>query len=499
MERKRSGLATPTRAASLLSLLLLAACGTTTPTSSSATVGGSLTVTAGAEAPSTGARLKPLSEAVPTPDATATGTNTATVRMSGCAGTTTTQTLVYRVSGKQGGTATVTFPTTYSLDNGVWVASGSQTVNVPVSPATFSLPVTLQIGAVDTNGDSSVTVAATNVTNSNKTGSKLAQPGNATIAVSLSCAVKPPEPETLPNTAPALTVPADLTVEATGVTTPVDFAAQLAATDTEEGDLSAAIACTPASGAAFALGTTTVTCSVSDTGKRLRTDGTPGTDGDALTTTASFNVTVQDTTPPALTVPAAPVTVAASGMSGTALDFSALGVSAGDLVDGALSPVCTPASLPIGLNQTVTCTATDAAGNSSSGSFMVNVTFASPARSLLQPVNDTRNGAALSAFKAGSTIPLKFLPPTFAGGDAATGLASGLKLVVTTIPASGSSVEEETTDLSSGSTVWRYDATSGQYIFNLSTKNVFFKAGSSYRADISYQGVAVASSDFRMK
>lgn len=211
-----------------------------------------------------------------------------------------------------------------------------------------------------------------------------------------------------------------------------------------------------------------------------------------------FDVTVVDTTAPALTVPASPVTAAATGMDGVTPDYTQW-VSAEDLVDGKVTPVCTPASLPIGLSQMVTCTAMDSRGNESKAAFAVNVPFASAARSLLQPVNDTRNGLPISLFKAGSTIPLKFLPPTFAGGDAATGLAGGLRLVVTTVPASGNSAEEETTDLSSGSTAWRYDLTAGQYVFNLSTKNTFFRAGMGYRAEISFQGVPVASGDFRLK
>jgi hypothetical protein len=79
-----------------------------------------------------------------------------------------------------------------------------------------------------------------------------------------------------------------------------------------------------------------------------------------------------DTIPPVVTVPAN-MTVPATGPSGAVVTFSA---SAVDNVDGALTPTCTPASgstFPVG-STTVTCRATDAAGNTGSASFSVTVT-----------------------------------------------------------------------------------------------------------------------------
>ena len=78
-----------------------------------------------------------------------------------------------------------------------------------------------------------------------------------------------------------------------------------------------------------------------------------------------------DTTPPVLTVPA-DMTVPATGPTGAVVTFTA---TATDNVDGALTPVCVPASgslFPVGLT-TVSCTATDAAGNTGTASFMVTV------------------------------------------------------------------------------------------------------------------------------
>ncbi len=79
----------------------------------------------------------------------------------------------------------------------------------------------------------------------------------------------------------------------------------------------------------------------------------------------------EDTTAPVLTRPGT-VTADATGPAGAAVTFA---VSAEDVVDGAVTPACSAASggvFPIGTT-TVSCTATDAAGNEASGSFDVVV------------------------------------------------------------------------------------------------------------------------------
>ncbi|HEY2322600.1 MAG TPA: HYR domain-containing protein, partial [Thermoanaerobaculia bacterium] len=79
---------------------------------------------------------------------------------------------------------------------------------------------------------------------------------------------------------PTLTLPADITVEATSP-------AGAAVTYTATADENAPVICNPASGATFALGTTTVNCSATNVLNQ--------------TTTGSFHVTVVDTTPPSIT------------------------------------------------------------------------------------------------------------------------------------------------------------------------------------------------------
>ena len=70
--------------------------------------------------------------------------------------------------------------------------------------------------------------------------------------------------DVVPNTPPHLILPADLTVEAIG---PAGAPASFAATATDAQDATAPTpTCTPASGSTFALTTTTVNCSVTDSG-----------------------------------------------------------------------------------------------------------------------------------------------------------------------------------------------------------------------------------------
>src|SRR5205085_441849 len=117
--------------------------------------------------------------------------------------------------------------------------------------------------------------------------------------------------------------------------------------------------CSPSSGSTFPVGTTTVTCSA--------------TDSHGNTGSASFTVTVtlNDTTPPVVSVPG-DFSVDTESAGGTTVTFSA---SANDNVDGALTPSCSPSSgsnFPVGTTK-VTCTATDSHGNTGSASFNVTV------------------------------------------------------------------------------------------------------------------------------
>lgn len=161
-------------------------------------------------------------------------------------------------------------------------------------------------------------------------------------------------------TAPAVTVPADATLDATSA---AGAAYSFSATASDSVDGALATTCIPASGSTFGFGTTNVTCSATDTAGH--------------TGSASFNVTVQDVTAPSVTVQA-PASVEATGPSGAAVTWA--DPTASDEVDGDLPVVCDRTSgqtFPVG-DTTVTCTATDSHGNLGSATFAVRVTDTTP-------------------------------------------------------------------------------------------------------------------------
>lgn len=137
----------------------------------------------------------------------------------------------------------------------------------------------------------------------------------------------------------------DITREATGPDgAVVSFSVPANGTDDENGRPTGHATCTPASGSTFRLGQTQVTCS-------------PG---------GTFNVTIVDTTAPALLLPANIVT------QDPVVSYTA---SAQDLVDGSVAITCTPQSGSTFAEGTtvVQCSAADTRGNAASGSFTVTV------------------------------------------------------------------------------------------------------------------------------
>ncbi|HUQ86567.1 MAG TPA: HYR domain-containing protein, partial [Vicinamibacterales bacterium] len=181
-------------------------------------------------------------------------------------------------------------------------------------------------------------------------------------------------------TAPSLTVPGNLTEEATSA---AGATVLFSATATDAVSALPMVGCSPSSGSDFALGVTTVRCTAQDAA--------------ANTSSQSFTITVRDTTAPVIAVPPDQVTEAGSA-AGTAVWFV---VSATDAVTASPSVGCSHASgstFPIGTT-TVECTSSDAAGNTGNNSFNVIVTDTT-APSLTVPGNLTEE--ATSA--AGATV-----------------------------------------------------------------------------------------------
>jgi hypothetical protein len=154
---------------------------------------------------------------------------------------------------------------------------------------------------------------------------------------------------------PVITVPADITgVEATGFGgAVVNYLAT--ASDTTN----TSIDCTPGSGSTFPVGTTAVTCTATDQGGNTDTD--------------SFDVTVQDTTPPFLLNLPVDFSEEADQVGGALVIY--VPPTATDIADPAPAVACLPPPntvFPLGATP-VTCMATDASGNQTSGVFTVTV------------------------------------------------------------------------------------------------------------------------------
>ncbi|MFH2042702.1 MAG: HYR domain-containing protein, partial [Acidobacteriota bacterium] len=161
----------------------------------------------------------------------------------------------------------------------------------------------------------------------------------------------------LDTTPPVITVPVNITIEATS-SSGADVLFSVTATDDVDGAV--AVTCEPASGATFSLGDTTVNCTASDAAGN--------------TATETFMVSVEDTTPPSITAPGN-ITMEATGPS----TFVALGTPAvSDIVDPNPAIVSdAPAEFSLGTT-IVTWTATDASGYSASATQLVKVVDTTP-------------------------------------------------------------------------------------------------------------------------
>jgi hypothetical protein len=467
----------------------LAACGES-PTSNSddAPISGEMVITQGAAAPARAPRpLRPsLSSAAAAANVGGSSTTPLSLTQESCAPTNTQNVVVtYTVTGRQDNPASFKVNTRWDFDGTTWAGSVPTTVNVAprgTGPGSDTYQVTLTVVNASATGvgTSSFAVAPFGLVTSAPATLNLST-ANVTVHVAFElCAVT--------NTAPTLVLPSDMTVEATS-SAGADVSFVVTASDLEDGNLTSSVSCTPASGSTFALGETTVNCSV--------------TDGGGLTTQGSFKVTVVDTTPAYFTsFPTSTVNLIAANINGAVLDVSALGITVADV--GNVSEPSTfdcdyvaGTVLGIGSTTTVECTAKDAIGNESApSSFDVFVGLNVSATGFLPPL---RMVATFSVHKRGSTIPHKFLPPSYADGTPALDLANDLTLVLKRLDGTVGATEFEANDYSAGSTEWRYDLDGGQYIFNLKTGTASPWDVGTWRTTVSYKGITLATTQFDLK
>ncbi|HWQ11260.1 MAG TPA: PxKF domain-containing protein [Roseiflexaceae bacterium] len=140
-------------------------------------------------------------------------------------------------------------------------------------------------------------------------------------------------------------------------------------------------------------------------------------------------------------------------------------------------------------SHTVTASATDKAGNTATATRSYTV-LAWTLKGFYQPVD--MNGV-LNTVKNGSTVPLKF--EVFAGSTELTDVSVVKSATYRAISCSSAPVDDiELT--ATGGTVLRYDATSGQFIFNWQTPKT---PGACYRVTVTTQDGSSIVADFKLK
>ena len=305
-------------------------------------------------------------------------------------GTTTVTATATDVSGN---TATCSFTVTV-VDNEPPTITAPADITTNTSPGQCSAMVNFAFTATDNSDIVAVTSSpvsgstfargATTVTGT------ASDPSGNTTSASFTVTVVDTEP-------PTITAPAPVTVgtgpdSTTAGAVVSDATLGIASANDNCADVSIARTGVPA-GNLFPVGATTVTYTA--------------TDASGNAASATQTVTVIDTTPPAVTVPEG-IIAEATGPAGAIVTYSA---SANDNVAGTLTPTCTPASgstFPLGATA-VTCTATDAAGNTGSGTFNVTVRDSTPPETfIVSAVGGDGNPVADGSFTTSSGITFAF-------------------------------------------------------------------------------------------
>jgi len=273
------------------------------------------------------------------------------------------------------GTTTVTVAASDAAGNNAiqtfTITVGDTTAPVITVPSNLIVEATSAAGAVVNFSSSATdTVSGSLATTSSPVSGSTFPLGTTTVTVNASDAAGNNANKTFTitvrdTTTPVITVPSNMTVEATSAAgAVVSFSSS--ATDAVSGSL--ATTCSPESGSIFPLGTTTVTVNASD-----------AAGNNAVQT---FAIIVRDTTSPTITVPSN-LTVEATSSAGAVVNFS---TSAVDAVSGPCPTINTPASgstFPPGTT-TVTFNASDAAGNPASQTFVITITDPPPADGFAQ-------------------------------------------------------------------------------------------------------------------
>jgi hypothetical protein len=352
--------------------------------------------------------------------------------------------------------ASLVDPTNTSLAKDTFTScSDSIKVKVEALAVTGSTPVTISLSEVRNNTGASFNLAP------------------ATFTVTVNAA-----PVT--NTKPALTLPANITEEATSAS---GAAVSYTATANDEQDGALTPKCEPASGSTFKLGTTTVNCSVTDSGN--------------LSDSGNFTVTVVDTKAPSLSNVPTDITEEATGPNGAAVSWPA--PTANDLVDGNVSVNCASSSglksgdtFPLGTTE-VTCSTEDAAGNSDSSSFNVKVQDTkAPAIAAHADVNATAtgaNGALVNYTSPGTTDAVA------GDGTANCTPASGSQFAVGSTKVTCTATDGTNTSTSSFNVIVAYSWSNFLQPINATGTQSVFKLGSTVPVKFNLTGASAGITD----
>lgn len=339
-------------------------------------------------------------------------------------------------------------------------SSGSFTVTVvDTTPPTLSLPSNQQYEGNTTGGYNGAYTGATATDIVDATPTIVCIPASGSLlglgANTINCTATDDSNNSssgsftvtaVDTTPPTLSgMPSNMTVE--GNTTGGANVSYTAPTASDIVDSSVTPSCSPASSSFFALGGPhTVTCTA--------------TDDSGNSASASFTVTVVDTTPPSLTCPA--------NISGTVGQVVVLGSpTVSDIVDA--NPLVgnnAPASFGPGTT-TVIWTATDASGNSAPCSQTVTLTY--KFLGFFQPVD---NLPTVNKAKAGQGIPFKWALQD-ANGNYISDLSTVLSYGYGSLACGGGTTDVIESYDTTGASGLRYDPIANQFIFTSKTDKLW--------------------------
>jgi HYR domain len=247
---------------------------------------------------------------------------------------------------------------------------------------------------------------------------------------------------------PVVTVPANITAEATSATgAKVTFT--VTAKDWHGASLTPT--CSPSSGSTFALGTKTVTCTAKDASGQVGS--------------ASFTVTVKDTKGPVFCDVPGTVTAYATTTSGAKVSYTK--PTASDAVDGSRTVTCSLASgaqFPVN-KTTVSCTASDKSGNTTTATFTVWVTYQAPTDGtfFLSPIRS--NGS--SVFKIGNPLGVRFKLSC----STITNLVAKLAVTKLSTTIQGTTLDTSTDTVADTGLTFHYDPTAKNYVYRWKTSD----------------------------